>query len=53
MKQLALSSKLAALVVALFGLLAISTGLAYGQAIDGNVVGTVLDSQGSGGRGAS
>ncbi len=47
MRQLALSSKLAALVVALFGLVAISTSLAYGQAIDGNVVGTVLDSQGA------
>ncbi len=47
MRQLALSFKLAGLVFALFGLLAISTGLAYGQAIDGNVVGTVLDSQGA------
>ena len=47
MRQLALSFKLAGLVIALFGLLAISTGLAYGQAIDGNVVGTVLDSQGA------
>ncbi len=47
MRQLATSFKLAGLVIALFGLLAISTGLAYGQAIDGNVVGTVLDSQGA------
>ena len=47
MKQLASSFKLAGLVFALFGLLAISAGLAYGQAIDGNVVGTVLDTQGA------
>ena len=47
MRQLARSFKLAGVVIALFGLLAISTGLAYGQAIDGNVVGTVLDSQGA------
>jgi hypothetical protein len=47
MKQLASSFKLAGFVFALFGLLTISTGLAYGQAIDGNVVGTVLDSQGA------
>ena len=47
MKQLATSFKLAGFVFALFGLLAISAGLAFGQAIDGNVVGTVLDSQGA------
>ncbi|MGB7601567.1 MAG: carboxypeptidase regulatory-like domain-containing protein [Candidatus Sulfotelmatobacter sp.] len=47
MRQLAPSFKVAGLVFALFGLLAISAGLAYGQAIDGNVVGTVLDSQGA------
>jgi|CZKK01.1.fsa_nt_gi hypothetical protein len=47
MKQLASSFKLAAFVFALFGMLAISAGLAYGQAIDGSVLGTVLDSQGA------
>jgi hypothetical protein len=47
MKQLASSFKLAGFAFALFGLLAISAGLAYGQALDGNVVGTVLDSQGA------
>jgi hypothetical protein len=47
MRQLASSFKLAGFVFALFGLLTIATGLAYGQAIDGNVVGTVLDSQGA------
>jgi len=47
MKQIASSLKLAGFVFALFGLLAISTGLAYGQAIDGNVIGTVVDSQGA------
>ena len=47
MRQLAPSFKLAGLVFALFGLLAISAGLAFGQAIDGNVVGAVLDSQGA------
>jgi hypothetical protein len=47
MRQLASSLKLAGFVFAVFGLLAISAGLAYGQAIDGNVVGTVLDSQGA------
>jgi hypothetical protein len=47
MKQLASSFKLAGFVFGLFALLAISAGLAYGQAIDGNVVGTVLDSQGA------
>ncbi len=47
MKQLASSFKLAGFAFALFGLLAISAGLAYGQALDGNIVGTVLDSQGA------
>ena len=43
MKQLASGFKLAGFVFAVFGLLAICAGLAYGQAIDGNVVGTVSD----------
>jgi len=47
MKQLASGFKLAGFVFAVFGLLAICAGLAYGQAIDGNVVGTVSDSQGA------
>jgi len=47
MRQLASSFKLAGFVFALVGLLVVSAGLAYGQAIDGNVVGTVLDSQGA------
>jgi hypothetical protein len=47
MKQLASSFKLAGFVFALFGLLTISAVLAYGQAIDGNVVGTIVDSQGA------
>jgi hypothetical protein len=47
MKRLASSFKLAGFVVALFGLLAISAGLAYGQAIDGDIVGTVVDAQGA------
>ncbi|HEY1659372.1 MAG TPA: carboxypeptidase regulatory-like domain-containing protein, partial [Candidatus Sulfotelmatobacter sp.] len=47
MKQLASSIKLAGFLFALFGLLVIGAGFAYGQAIDGNVVGTVLDTQGA------
>jgi Carboxypeptidase regulatory-like domain len=47
MRRLASGIKLAGFVFALFGLLFIGTGIAYGQAIDGNVVGTVLDSQGA------
>jgi len=47
MKQVPSSLKFAGLFIALFGLLALSAGLAYGQAIDGTVVGTVLDSQGA------
>jgi len=47
MKPLARSIKLAGFGFALFGLLVIGAGFAYGQAIDGNVVGTVLDSQGA------
>jgi hypothetical protein len=34
-------------MLALFGMLALSAGVAYGQAIDGNVVGTILDTQGA------
>jgi len=47
MKQLASSFKLAGFVFALFGLLTITAGLAFGQTIDGNVVGTIVDSQGA------
>ncbi len=36
-----------AFVLALFGLIALSTGLAYGQATSGNIVGTVIDSSGA------
>jgi len=36
--------RLFAFVLALFGLIALSTGLAYGQAISGSLVGTVIDS---------
>src|SRR4051794_34896021 len=36
-----------ALVLALFGLIALSTGLAYGQTTSGNIVGTVIDSSGA------
>jgi hypothetical protein len=47
MKQSGRNYRLAAFVLALFGLLAISAGIAFGQAIDGNVVGTVVDAQGA------
>ncbi len=47
MKQMASSFRLAGFIFALFGLLTISAGLAYGQTIDGNVVGTIVDSQGA------
>ena len=36
-----------AFVLALFGLIALSTGLAYGQATSGNIVGTVTDPSGA------
>ena len=36
-----------ALTLTLFSLLALSVGLAYGQAISGNLVGTLLDSSGA------
>jgi hypothetical protein len=47
MKQSGRNYRLAAFVLALFGLLAMSAGIAFGQAIDGNVVGTVVDAQGA------
>lgn len=47
MKQSGRNFRLLAFVFALFGLLALSAGVAYGQAIDGNIVGTVVDSQGA------
>jgi hypothetical protein len=47
MKQVTPSFKIAGLFIALVSLLALSAGLAYGQAIDGTVVGNVLDSQGA------
>jgi|CZLA01.1.fsa_nt_gi hypothetical protein len=47
MKQNARSLRLLAFMLALFGMLALSAGVAYGQAIDGNVVGTILDTQGA------
>ena len=39
--------KVFAFVLALFGLIALSTGLAYGQTTSGNIVGTVIDSSGA------
>ena len=36
-----------AFVLALFGLIALSTGLAYGQTTSGNIVGTVIDPSGA------
>lgn len=36
-----------ALVLALAGMLTLATGVGFGQAIDGNVIGTVFDSQGA------
>lgn len=47
MKQCARDFRLLAFVLALFGLLVLSAGVAYGQAIDGNVVGTIVDQQGA------
>jgi hypothetical protein len=47
MKQVERSLRFIALVSALVGMLSLSTGIAIGQAIDGNVVGTVLDAQGA------
>lgn len=47
MKQNARSLRLLAFVLALFGLLALGAGNAFGQAIDGNVVGTIVDTQGA------
>jgi len=41
------SLKVFTLAIALLTLLALSVGLVYGQAIDGNVVGTVVDSTGA------
>src|SRR6476620_4976642 len=39
--------RLFAFALALFGLMALSTGLAYGQTTSGNIVGTVIDSSGA------
>src|SRR5450756_2173330 len=47
MKQGRRNFRLLAFMFALFGLLALSAGMAYGQAVDGNIVGTVVDSQGA------
>jgi Carboxypeptidase regulatory-like domain len=47
MKQGVRNLRFIALVFALLGMLSFATGVAFGQAIDGNVVGTVLDSQGA------
>ena len=47
MKQGRRNLRLLAFMFALFGLLALSAGVAYGQNIDGNLVGTVVDSQGA------
>ena len=41
------SSRVLAFTFAFLGLLALSAGIAYGQAVDGNLIGTVLDSQGA------
>jgi hypothetical protein len=43
----ALNFKVLAWTFTLFSLIALCAGLSYGQAIDGNIVGTVLDSQGA------
>jgi len=45
MKQSRQNLRLSAFVLALFGLLALGAGMAFGQAIDGAVVGTIVDSQ--------
>ncbi len=47
MKQSGGSFRVSALILALFGLLVLCTGVIYGQAIDGNIVGTIVDSQGA------
>ena len=47
MNRTASSLKVFALTMALLSLLALSVGLAYGQAVSGNVVGTVVDSTGA------
>jgi hypothetical protein len=47
MNRTASSLKVFALAIALLSLVALSVGLAYGQAISGNLVGTVLDSSGA------
>ena len=47
MNRTASTLKVFALTLTLFSLLALSVGLAYGQAISGNLVGTLLDSSGA------
>ena len=47
MNRLIPTIKVLAVVFALLGVMTLTTGVAYGQAIDGNVVGTVLDSSGA------
>ena len=47
MNRLIPTIKVLALVFALLGVMTLTTGVAYGQAIDGNVVGTVVDSSGA------
>lgn len=47
MKQDARNLRLLALLLAFFGALTLSAGVAYGQTIDGNVVGTIVDAQGA------
>ena len=47
MKQDSRSLRLFALMLALVGLLAFGAGSAFGQAIDGAVVGTIVDTQGA------
>lgn len=47
MKQDGRNLRLLAFMLSLLGLVALSASLAYGQAIDGNIVGTVVDSQGA------
>jgi hypothetical protein len=47
MKQSGRSFRVSALILALFSLLVLGASVAYGQAIDGNIVGTIVDSQGA------
>ena len=47
MNRLIPTIKVLALVFALVGLMTFTAGVAYGQAISGNIVGTVLDSSGA------